>query len=980
MIGRRLSHYEISRCLGAGGMGEVYLARDTRLERPVALKILPEALAGDAERLRRFVREAKAASVVSHPNLAHIYEIGEADGVHFIAMEYVEGETLAQRLRATAAFAPAEEARIGGEIAAALAEAHAHGVIHRDLKPGNVMLDARGRVKLLDFGVAKVLPPAVGEAGTQLETLTRTELGTVVGTLSYMSPEQLRGAEIDPRTDLFSLGVVLFQLATGRVPFAGGTAIEVADRILHQPCPRLHEFDQRIPRRLAAIVAKLTAKEPGERFQSAGEVLTALEPLLEPSRTGPARWLGSLRRGPIAVPAALALAALLAFAAWSAYRASRVRWAQEEALPRALELTDQEKYPEAFALAREAERYIPDHPILGGLWPSVSRTLSIASDPTGAEVWIRSYRDAEGEWRPVGRTPIEGSRVARDIFRLRLEKPGFGSVLRVAPTVWFGDRVELTVTLHPEAEIPADAVHVPGGTDRLPLSFSSASGGELIERSLGDFWLDRYEVSNRDFKSFVEAGGYERREYWHHPFVSEGRELSWEEAMAAFVDTTGSPGPAGWELGDYPAGEDELPVTGVSWYEAAAYAEFAGKSLPTAYHWLYAAGTAVSFEIVPASNFGGQGAHRTGGTRSLSPYGTFDMAGNVKEWVWNEAGRGQRYLAGGAWNDPEYLFSELERRPPFQREATFGFRCARYVAAPDPGLLAPFDRVWPDFRARQPVADDVFALVEGLYSYERTELDARVEATDESDRHWRKETVTFDAAYGGERVIAHLFLPRTSRPPYQTVVFFPGGWARDRLSSEAIEQDIDFVSYLDFVIKSGRVAVYPVYDGTFERGGGRRSRELAPTQFRDWTLRYIKDLRRTIDYLETREELDREKLAFYGYSWGARIGSIAGAVEDRLRLLVLAHGGLPSAPRPPEVDEFNFLPRVRVPVLMVSGRYDHIYPVDPSQQPFFDLLGTAASDKMRLVFESGHSSPRNELIRAVLGWLDRYLGPAGSQT
>ncbi len=978
MVRGRLSHYEISRCLGAGGMGEVYLARDTRLERQVALKILPDAVAGDPERMRRFVREAKAASAVTHPNLAHIYEIGEADGVHFIAMEYVEGETLAQRLGRTTRFPSAEVARIGGEVAAALAAAHAHGVVHRDLKPANVMLDAGGRVKLLDFGVAKILPAVAGDTGTQLDTLTRTELGTVVGTFSYMSPEQLRGAAIDPRTDLFALGVILFELAAGRRPFEGSSALELADRILHEPCPPLHQLDRRIPRRLAQIVARLLAKEPGERFQSAREVLAALEPLVEPSRSGPARWLGSPRRGPIVVTAAAVLAALLAFAARSGYRASRIRWAQQEALPRALELADQAKYPEAFTMASDAARYIPDNPILNGLWPTVSRTLSISSAPTGAEVWIQSYRDEEGEWQPVGRTPIEGLRTARDIFRLRLEKPGFGRVLRVAPTVWFGDRVELAVTLHPEADIPAGMVHVAGGTTFLPLASTSAPGGELIERSVGDFWLDRYEVSNGDFKRFLEAGGYQQREYWRYPFVREGRELSWKEAMAVFVDTTGKPGPAGWELGDYPSGEDELPVTGVSWYEAAAYAEFAGQSLPTAYHWLYAAGTGISFEIVPASNFGGEGPHRTGGARSLSPYGAFDMAGNVKEWVWNEASRGERYLAGGAWNDPEYLFSDLERRPPFQRERTFGFRCARYVATPDPGLLAPFDRVWPDFRARQPVADDVFALVEGLYVYEKTDLDARVEATDDSDRYWRKETITFGAAYGGERVIAHLFLPRASRPPYQTVVFFPGGWARDRLSSETIEQDIDFWSYLDFVIKSGRAAVYPVYDGTFERGGGHRSLELAPTEFRDWTLRYIKDLRRTIDYLETREELDREKLAFYGYSWGARIGAIAGAVEDRLRLLVLAHGGLPSAPRPPEVDELNFLPRVRVPVLMISGRYDHIYPVEPSQQPFFDLLGTPARDKMRVVFESGHSSPRNELIKAVLGWLDRWLGPVAS--
>jgi serine/threonine protein kinase len=223
MIGPTLSHYEISGSLGAGGMGEVYLARDTNLDRVVALKILPRELAGDRDRLRRFVLEAKAASAVSHSNVAHIYEIGEAAGVHFIAMEYVEGETLAARLKA-APLPPAEVARVGHEIAAALEDAHAHRIIHRDLKPANIMLTPRGQVKLLDFGLAKRVLP-YGEDMRDLDAVTRsltqTEIGTVMGTLPYMSPEQLRGGWIDHRTDFFSLGVILYQLS-GRHRDRGG--------------------------------------------------------------------------------------------------------------------------------------------------------------------------------------------------------------------------------------------------------------------------------------------------------------------------------------------------------------------------------------------------------------------------------------------------------------------------------------------------------------------------------------------------------------------------------------------------------------------------------------------------------------------------------------------------------------------------------------------------------------------------------------
>ena len=962
MIGPTLSHYEISGSLGAGGMGEVYLARDTRLDRVVALKILPPELAGDRDRLRRFMLEAKAASAVSHSNVAHIYEIGEAAGVHFIAMEYVAGETLAAKLKA-GPLPPAEAARIGHEIAAALEDAHAHRIIHRDLKPANIMLTPRGQVKLLDFGLAKrasELSEQRDDVALETRSITQTEAGAVMGTLAYMSPEQLRGGWIDHRTDFFSLGVTLYQMLTGQRPFRGNTTVAVADAILHDECPPVNQINRSVPPDLAQVVEKLTAKDPAERYQSAHEVAVALQPFLVTS--SPGAWMRSLRRGPLAATIVVALAGVLSFVAWSSYRGAKVRWARDQALPQALDLADQAKYPEAFALAEQTERYIPGDPLLARLWPKISRTLSIRSEPAGADVWINSYRGTETSWRHAGRTPIDSLRIARDIFRVRLSKPGFETALRVAPTAWFPDRVDLTVPLMPEADVLRGMVRIQGGLESM-----------IIEpRSVGDFWIDRYEVSNRDFKQFVDAGGYTKQQYWKHPFVRDGHEISWTQALEGFRDTTGRAGPAGWEGGHYPGGEDDLPVTGVSWYEAAAYAEFVGKTLPTVHHWRHAAGLGIGFEIVPLSNFAGRKPHPIGTDRSLSPYGTFDMAGNVKEWCWNETLRGERYIAGGAHGDPEYLFSEAERRPPLQRERTFGFRCAKYIEQPDVALLEPFDRKWRDFQRETPIPDNVFALVKSLYAYEKTDPRPQI-VSRHVDPDWKKETVTIDAAYGNERVTLHVFLPTASAPPYQTVVFFPGAWARVNRSSENIENNIDFANYLDFVIKSGRAAVFPVYKGTFERGGGPAQGTVSPENFRDWTIQYIKDVRRTVDYLETRSDIDREKLVFYGYSWGARIGSIVGGVEERFRVLILAHGGLPNESRRPEVDELNFLPRVKMPVLMINGRYDHVFPVEPSQKPFFERLG--ASDKTSLLLAGGHSSPRNELIREVLGGLDRYLGP-----
>ena len=218
MIGRRLSHFRITDKLGEGGMGEVWLAEDTRLGRKVALKILPAARAESEDRRRRFEDEARAASALNHPGIAHIYDIGEADGIQFIAMEHVDGESLDRRM-ARAPLTTSEIADLGARLADALAAAHDQGVTHRDIKPSNLMIDTEGRLKVLDFGLAK-LRPALGQGGDEATTQTMTQPGVVMGTVQYMSPEQALGKEADHRSDIFSAGVVLYQMATGKLPRA----------------------------------------------------------------------------------------------------------------------------------------------------------------------------------------------------------------------------------------------------------------------------------------------------------------------------------------------------------------------------------------------------------------------------------------------------------------------------------------------------------------------------------------------------------------------------------------------------------------------------------------------------------------------------------------------------------------------------------------------------------------------------------------
>src|ERR1700737_1110965 len=280
--GFRLGPYEILSLLGAGGMGEVYRARDTRLERDVAVKVLSAHLSSSPELRQRFEREAKAISALSHPHVCAIYDVGNQAGVECLVMEYLEGESLAERLE-NGSLSVDQTLRWGEEIAAALDAAHRHGIVHRDLKPGNVMLTKSG-VKLLDFGLAKLLrPPGPVEGLTSAPTEAKdlTSEGTILGTAAYMAPEQIEGKGADPRTDIFALGAVLYEMATGRKAFTGTSRVSLIGSILKDEPALISSIRPMTPPALDRIVRTCLAKDPDDRFQAAHDVKLQLRWIAE---------------------------------------------------------------------------------------------------------------------------------------------------------------------------------------------------------------------------------------------------------------------------------------------------------------------------------------------------------------------------------------------------------------------------------------------------------------------------------------------------------------------------------------------------------------------------------------------------------------------------------------------------------------------------------------------------------------------------
>jgi hypothetical protein len=630
---------------------------------------------------------------------------------------------------------------------------------------------------------------------------------------------------------------------------------------------------------------------------------------------------------------------------------------ERDTLAEVTRLTEAGEIYEAYRLIRGVREKLPHDPEVRRLLERISFPISVVTKPAGAEVHVKGYSTPDAPWELLGETPLVLVRIPYALMRWRIQKEGYeafeGAPLGVRPLLALGSGF----ALDPAGSRPAGMVRVPGGP-YTRLFFPPVE--------LEDYWLDRHEVTNQEFKRFVDAGGYEREELWTEPFVEEGRELPRDEAMARLRDRTGRPGPATWEFGSYDEGRDDFPVGGVSWYEAAAYCRFADKSLPTLYHWSAAAAQDQLSDIVRFSNFGSDGPVPVGSLPGLGDFGTYDMAGNVKEWCWNASGAG-RYILGGSWAEPTYLFTAADSRRPFARDPSHGFRCARLGGPVDDALVRPVSPSWHVIE-EDPVADDVFEAYRRLYAYDRTDLAAETHAVDESSPHWVKESVSFRAAYGGERVIAHLFLPRNAAPPYQPVIWFPGDDAFFLPAGEALASPYLF----DFIPRSGRALVYPVYKGMYER---HVPFFFEPNEWRDMVVMWSKDLSRTVDYLEERPDMDTDRLGYYGFSGGAQYGPIFTAIDPRFRASVLLAGGLLTGV-PPEMAGVNFAPRSRVPTLMINGRNDFIFPYEVMQEPFFRLLGPPEEDKRHARLEGGHIPPdRIAIIEEVVGWFDRHLGP-----
>jgi len=745
-------------------------------------------------------------------------------------------------------------------------------------------------------------------------------------------------------------------------------------------------------RLVAAIREHVGTVPPGEPDR----IRQIRPPAAQPKTSRQSRrwWIGAM--------GALSLIAVGAgaFVYWHHNDALRVAHAQQ--LAKIEQLVGKDQYGAAFTLAHPL---IADHsaradPKLQALWNQIVEPGTPLAAEAGATLSYKAYDDTNDGWVVAGKTPItELLDLPKGVVRIRLEKPGFQTgdfvVANPGPSVTSVKSLQndflkssfappdVPLPLAADGKLSDGMALVPATDEPIYLIQLADETSGYDRRPLPEFAISKYEVTNREYQEFVDAGGYDNPAYWEGmQFRDEARSLEWAEARARFVDRTGRPGPGDWELSKYPAGQGELPVAGISWYEAVAYARFRHLALPTVHHWARAAfgPWEGQFETAPtiaaASRLLADGPVEARRQLGLGPWGTWNTAGNVREWVWNFVGD-QAVALGGSWGEYTEMYKDLATVSPMERSAHIGLRLMETFGPVPDALLAPITPSLDEaFAKREPISDDAFAAMRFQFTVgAHTPTDVQVTRFAESDT-WTAEEVLLTYAQG-DVLSVYIVLPRASRGVLQPVLFgFPGGGI-PRPNREVLEQ----LRTADVVVTGGRALVMPIWVTQYQRAQpATADLEVFADRFRREAGQFYQDGVRTIDYLATRSDMDVQHVGFMGVSNGSiAIAPPLLAMEGRIRAAVLASAGIWVWPLPiaaPTMDIVNYAPRIRIPVLMVNGRYDSVLPHELSQKRLFDLLGTPSADKRHVLYDVSHFTfPHSQLARDVNDWFDKYLGP-----
>lgn len=1079
-----LKNYQVHERIGSGGMADVFAAEQlTPFRRQVAVKV-QRTNQFDSEACRRFESEQQTLATLKHENIATIYDAGlTINGAPYVSMELVRGEpitTYCNDHRLTIE----DRLRLLLDVCNGVEYAHHNGVIHRDLKPANILIAEKvhgPQPKIIDFGIAKNTEASPHDK--------KTKAGKILGTLDYMSPEQLGNAPstVDAHSDIYSLGVILHEMLVDEIPLKKELSqsttleerlkctrttvaapisstlmsLENSTLLSENRSSSFEELKRQFTPALDRIVSRMIAKRPDQRYATVQQVATDLEQLLKSnaldskSKVGTPRTM-TRRRFRFAIIFFLIFLCLIgllhAFRIGTLQRVSKRGRSESnqrgtlrpsdsdialdaEAPPSADQEAGRIELSQEIRPAQQNSELLPDksHEIdefyyrildrrpvaafqLAKSWPAdpqleqlreqLTDDVTLTDVPPDAVVEICDWIKEPFEWHrvettngkvtlPLGRIFIEPlKKFYTRSFRIRITCPGYLTrelLLSKRDLAVIDGEIGLVKRTEP---MPDDMTLVPAFTspDNTRLKYHSS-----LLRNENAFWMDRHEVSNEDYLEFVKAGAYERPEFWTSvSFLFNGEELPFESAMKRFVDRTGNPGPASWSDGCFAPGMEKYPVSGVSFLEAASYASYRGKSLPTPEQWHHAASALTSAGMVARNNFASDGPERCGANSGIGRFNIQDLGGNVREWCGTSDIQGNSYILGGSWKSPPFALHSNITANQWDRSEVNGIRCCRSIREGKRKESGKASVVTYTFPTEENPKYSRPSLTElgHLHDYDRDiptdPTGNQIQNATFASAGMSHTIAQIASAHQSSRYNLHLLGPTQHQRPLRCLIVLPNSREASQTSQslplqalanpESLAMTADILSRYSLLLCVPDLN-HPIHLNESKKLANNSEGLLRKNGTRDTSFNNVKDTMRALDYLLSRDDLDAEHCYILAFGNFGPSALRLLALDKRLQAGALVATGYGSASRPgrgmrTNLDKryaaYQYVPHVKQPVLMINGSRDLEYPETIAQIPLYQELGSVLKKKITIGTNLLHQPQHfGKVLQDAADWFHR---------
>jgi dienelactone hydrolase len=643
----------------------------------------------------------------------------------------------------------------------------------------------------------------------------------------------------------------------------------------------------------------------------------------------------------------------------------------EKELPEFLQLIKEGKSGAAYYAGKKILDNDPNNKVVIDGLKTITTTVDLMTVTPNVDVYLQ-LSETENKWEYVGKTPINKTSLPNGTVKLKFVDTNKNEFIVSAGTYFISTGENMFELPSSMPDTTTMALVIGGKTNIFLAGLDSRPAAKF-----SPYLIDKNEVTNEEYKKFVDAGGYKNPDFWSIPTLLNGKPFNFNLAQKLFVDKTGFLGPATWSNGSFPDGKAKFPVNGISWYEADAYAKFMKKNLPSVHQWAKAATPSISGLVCPVSNFSKSETKEVPYSTIKSGYGLSDVAGNVREWCANATKDDltERAILGGGYDDDPYTFNDYYGQDAFSRTSSNGVRLVKDLTNNNLPLYSEvIKKPFRDFLKLPKISKEIFEIYKRQFDYESGPLDIKILKTDNSDPDYTYELIEYNAAYNNERMSGVLFKPKNVIGKAPAIVFFPGSNVIHTSEIEKVTLSQMSRSY----VKMGYAFFYPIYKGTINRQDALKSDYADKTDlYKDHVIMWGKDMKRSIDVIESRSDLDASNLLYFGVSWGGEMANIMIPIEPRIKRAVLLVAGLEFEEAKPEVEAASYTPFIKVPILMLNGKYDYFFPSETSQKPMFELIGTNKNDKYWYLHESSHTVPLDEFTKKVKIFLDKYSKPSG---